>query len=240
MPTHKDDTKPLPDDVAFEPGRGQRILRDASWLEGRRQQAQGFGAGGSSVADASSTGREGRELGGTRDTDRGGAEAHGSVEQLRGLFAPGPGDPKWSSIVSAAPWLAPALGEPTKRLNPRFVEWLMGLPIGWTEVVDGRQTAPTGNDQQGRHPQTCAACRVAKWRELLQMRIAECIGAAPPGLFKADHQNMQESQLSEGDRQVECEKAMALRRHRLRAIGNGGVPLTTAVAFAGLARRVNS
>jgi hypothetical protein len=22
----------------------------------------------------------------------------------------------------------------TKRLNPRFVEWLMGFPIGWTEV----------------------------------------------------------------------------------------------------------
>lgn len=42
------------------------------------------------------------------DGDRGGAETHGSVEQLRSLFAPGPGDPSWPDILRNQPWLAPA------------------------------------------------------------------------------------------------------------------------------------
>lgn len=40
----------------------------------------------------------------------GGAQAHGSVEQLRRpLFAPGPSDPAWAGIIAAHPELAPAL-----------------------------------------------------------------------------------------------------------------------------------
>ena len=32
------------------------------------------------------------------------------------------------------------MGNPKLRLNPRFVEWLMGLPIGWTEIPTAKRT----------------------------------------------------------------------------------------------------
>lgn len=38
----------------------------------------------------------------------GGAETHGSIEQLCSLFAPGPSDPSWPDILRNQPWLAPA------------------------------------------------------------------------------------------------------------------------------------
>lgn len=86
----------------------------------------------------------------------GGSEPHGSASELRGIFAPGPLDARWTGIITDSPHLAPAL-EPGVRV----------LAHGFAWVVD-------------------------------------------------------ES-----------------RRHQLRAIGNGGVPLCSAVAFGILARRVS-
>lgn len=37
---------------------------------------------------------------------------------------------------------APAPADDAQRLNPRFVEWMMGLPVGWvTDVVASRSHA---------------------------------------------------------------------------------------------------
>lgn len=38
----------------------------------------------------------------------GGAQAYGSVSQFCGIFAPGPGDPRWAGIIADEPWRAPA------------------------------------------------------------------------------------------------------------------------------------
>lgn len=54
-------------------------------------------------------------------------------------WPPGPDDERWSWICERRPDLAPAVSEvpfDEPRLNPRFVEWLMGFPIGWTEIPD--------------------------------------------------------------------------------------------------------
>jgi len=61
------------------------------------------------VADTSITRLEGRELGSACDGNRGGAQTHGSTSQLRGLFAPGPADQRWSGIVSQWREFSPAL-----------------------------------------------------------------------------------------------------------------------------------
>ena len=70
----------------------------------------GSGGAGANVADTSRPGRQGRELGTALHRNRGGQETHGPVEQLRpALFAPGPADTRWRTIIDASPWLAPAL-----------------------------------------------------------------------------------------------------------------------------------
>lgn len=106
------------------------------------------------------------------------------------LFAPGPTDERWPAIIEQAPWLAPAIAaspeEPEKRrLNPRFVEWLMGWPIGWTEEQDGKAQITSGRDNKERNTEACTACGVARWRGLLQVRLAQQFDAPPPRLFKA-------------------------------------------------------
>jgi len=101
-----------------EPGREQ----------GRSDAAERRGA----VADSGSPRQQGRELGTTRNGNRGGQEAHRPTEQLRRpFFAPGPADARWPAILREWPWLAPALG---RRLNPMFGEFLMGWPIGWADA----------------------------------------------------------------------------------------------------------
>jgi site-specific DNA-cytosine methylase len=48
------------------------------------------------------------------------------------LFPPGPDDAEaWEAVLKVRSDLAPAIDG---KLNPRFVEWLQGFPIGWTEV----------------------------------------------------------------------------------------------------------
>lgn len=125
-----------------------------------------------------------REPGGARRWVEGGAAA-----ELRAapLFAPGPSDPAWAGIIDAAPWLAPALADPSgapgkKRLNPLFGEWLMGWPIGWTGDLNGTQTTTCGADFQGGNSQASATGGITVWRDLLQMRLAELLGEAPRGL----------------------------------------------------------
>lgn len=64
---------------------------------------------GAGVADPGSARRQGRELGRARNGNRGWQEAHGSVTELCGLFAPGPADPDWSDLLEQCPQLAPAV-----------------------------------------------------------------------------------------------------------------------------------
>ena len=68
----------------------------------------GLAGNGEFMAHTSSPRPQGSEQRGTRDTDRGGAEAHGSVSELCGIFAPGPSDSRWPEIIERYPWLAPA------------------------------------------------------------------------------------------------------------------------------------
>lgn len=229
------------------------------------------------VANPSSPRPQGSEHRGTRIDHRGGQEAHGPTSEFCGIFAHGPSDSRWPEIIGAAPWLAPALGIERKRLNPRFVEFLMGLPIGYTE--DGCETQTSGNDQQGRNTQARAARGVAQWKELCQVRLNEIIEATSPRLQQADgcgntvrevshsgahrerrniehstkavcdlrndcadsppeqNKDLLETGMSERIREDQCEQAMENRANRLRALGNGVVPLCAAAAFIVLARR---
>jgi DNA (cytosine-5)-methyltransferase 1 len=70
----------------------------------------------STVADSSSPRPQGRELDGARNDAGGGQEAHGSVSELCGAFAPGPSDPRWPAILEDAPYLAPAIAAGSVRV----------------------------------------------------------------------------------------------------------------------------
>lgn len=116
-----------------------------------------------------------------------------AVAELCGapLFAPGPLDPRWAGIVQSAPWLAPAIADPSgdgskRRLNPRFAEWLMGWPIGWTENLNAKNTITCPGDQPGSHSQAGTTCGICQWRELLQMRLKELAAAPSRGLQQAN------------------------------------------------------
>ena len=77
------------------------------------------------------------------------------------LFPPGPGERgRWAAILAGHPELAPAVG---RKLNPRFVEWLMNWPINWTSVVQlthedvlalwrGDDPETSGAGQRAREP----------------------------------------------------------------------------------------
>ena len=78
-------------------------------LKRRRPEGRdGSGSGSAELAHPSSPRPQGREQPGTRISHRGGAQTHGPVEQLCGLFAPGPSDPRWAGIIERFPYLAPA------------------------------------------------------------------------------------------------------------------------------------
>jgi DNA (cytosine-5)-methyltransferase 1 len=90
---------------------GEREPHDEDGAESRQRARDCAGGASGIMADACIQGHEGRELGRTRDIDRGGAEAHGPTAELRSLpiFAPGPTDPRWSGILRDRPDLSPAV-----------------------------------------------------------------------------------------------------------------------------------
>lgn len=55
----------------------------------------------------------------------GGQEAHGPTEQLCGLFAPGPSDPRWGPIIAAEPWRAPAISKETESVLCRVADGMV-------------------------------------------------------------------------------------------------------------------
>lgn len=83
---------------------------------------------------------------------------------------------RWEAVLGRP---APAPTEPTgkggaHRLSPRFVEWLMGLPVGWvtdTDTTRNEQLKALGN---GVVPQQAAAAI----RHLLGVRAAALAGQA--------------------------------------------------------------
>lgn len=105
-------------------GRHQRRA-EPSGEQGRPDAAEC----GCAVANTSSTGQQGCELGRTCTGNWGGAQAHGSASQLCGLFAPGPSDPRWAGIIAGQPWLAPAIDKETESL-------LRGTPDGLARKLD--------------------------------------------------------------------------------------------------------
>lgn len=89
-------------DLARQSGKDQRS-------HGSEQRAS-FNCGCGSVADTGSSGCKGLEQRRALPSHWGGAQAHGSTEQLCSpLFAPGPNSPDWPGIIRDFPWLAPAL-----------------------------------------------------------------------------------------------------------------------------------
>lgn len=101
------------------------LTLSASEVGASHQRDRWFCFAWRSVADASSARWQGRELGDALHADRGGQEAHGPASELRGLFALGPADQRWSSILAEHPELAPAL-EPDFRQLVDGVAFDMG------------------------------------------------------------------------------------------------------------------
>ncbi|MCU4119354.1 DNA cytosine methyltransferase [Variovorax sp. N23] len=107
---------------------GQRCMEEQGGA--RRGECGGDAVGrlevvGGSLADPSGTRCQGRELGRTRACNGGGQEAHGPASELRGVFSPGPADPRWGAILAKHPELAPAL-EPTFRCVVDGLAFSMG------------------------------------------------------------------------------------------------------------------
>ncbi len=268
--------------------RQERIdrSRGSQGHDGSREANGGTGIAIEALADPGSEGRQRSEQRRTRIDNRGGQEAHGPTSELcdaLGIFAPGPNDTRWPDIIEQLPWLAPALPGASGEniLNPRFVEWLMGVPIGWTEELNGStEDACIANIQVG-NSQTRATRSISVWREMLHLRLNEIFRPASQGLSKprrcadfmqevssrgrqegrnlvnefrkecnlrnlsfdiyagqkSECEAVQKPGMPEGTWASECEKAMGNRIHRLRALGNGVVPLQAATAFVTLMRR---
>ena len=92
---------------------------------------------------------------GDRPADGARAAAHAEGDEQRERPEPGPVRPEpWDGAARFGPYQpavdrwAAILGRPAPdpltdgRLNPQFVEWMMGLPAGWvTDIVDSRAKA---------------------------------------------------------------------------------------------------
>jgi DNA (cytosine-5)-methyltransferase 1 len=102
---------------------GHRDVLAASSVQGGEPDAGRAGGGRAGVP----------VCGGLR---RPGEQAPPRIAAVVGPWPPPPRDPDWRDVVAADASLAPWVdvgGEP--RVNPTFVEWLMGFPRGWTEGV---------------------------------------------------------------------------------------------------------
>ena len=109
--------------------------RDSRWQ--RQQGIPASADAGKPMADACGKRWGGRDHGYDAQ-DEGEIQAPGSrcaMGDTAGeipVWPPAPGDRDgWGRVVAMRPDLAPAVDG---KLNPRFVEWLMGLPVGWTEI----------------------------------------------------------------------------------------------------------
>jgi len=151
-------------DPLADPGNGQ-LQEQRRGPEGRT----GIGPAGENVPDARELahaecvrredgGRMYRGIPATpnrEDGREGGQTLRERAEQLPD-FAPGPSDTRWPEIIQRWPDLAPALGG---RLGPRFVEFLMGFPIGYTEIKyayateTGPSTCTVLGVRSGAYPQ---------------------------------------------------------------------------------------
>lgn len=80
---------------------------------GARSRSVESERGCSILADTSSAGLQ-RRGGGNGLNETGREKQNGSISECRGLFAPGPSDPRWAGILDRFPEVAPAL-EPTFR-----------------------------------------------------------------------------------------------------------------------------
>ena len=49
---------------------------------------------------------------------------------------------RWTALLSEAVYHLAQEGDRSLRLNPEWVEWLMGFPPKWTEIPSGRQNRP--------------------------------------------------------------------------------------------------
>ena len=123
-----------PDNDGTSAGEGGRSVRISQKLRGSKESAgngQSEGASDSRIAYADSKGLQGSPSRGSETQTRG----HGHAEQGVGAFVYwgkyAPAITRWELTLGR---LAP---EPTierndkRRLNPQFVEWMMGLPDGW-------------------------------------------------------------------------------------------------------------
>ncbi|MFB7761477.1 DNA cytosine methyltransferase [Streptomyces xiamenensis] len=109
---------------------GERRLPAPGQAQGRRARPDTGGRGGAPAAHADRDGREEQQwgepgVGARRDAD-------GRGPQRWGRF--GPAIARWEAATGRpAPWATDDRG----RLNPAFVEWMMGLPAGWVTAVPG-------------------------------------------------------------------------------------------------------
>jgi len=124
-------------------GRGERpasvermgsASEGSGWETGAARQEFGTGSVGN-AADTAGSGSQGRS---DQDGDNSEASGQRSSESARGSGEPvdwgkyAPAIRRWEAVLDRA---APAPTTPGRndrpRLNPQFVEWMMGLPDGW-------------------------------------------------------------------------------------------------------------
>lgn len=157
-------------DPACESSRQVEHAFIGGWREGSRRPEVAFSQSERNDADHGSTPSEpsvcladpcsaGSQRGEQRiacDRNRGGQETHGSVEQLRCVFAPGPSDSRWPAILERFPWLAPATES-----------GVHGMVDGTALVVDESRTNQLRAGGNGAVPLAAAAAFVLLARRVM-------------------------------------------------------------------------
>lgn len=125
-------------------------IRQEQGRDAGREETGRLGNGDEVLADASSPGRQGRELGGACNRDRGGGRKH--MDQLANFVAYSP----QAQPTRDGPQSSPITPASRRRLNPVFVEWLMGWRLNWTAI----------------EPHACGSAATALWRRRLAAHLS--------------------------------------------------------------------
>ncbi len=205
---------------------GLRELRESSGRPGQPKAASLLGVEVSALADAQHAGQFGRSA--RHDGNR--SDAPGDdVDGYHPLFPPGPGDiAAWRAILERWPDLAPALENPTRYREHRQARDDGGRGRGVSEAGDADVRDVEHAADALQHPEREEPEDSERGRAQLEARTL----TAGSGLDLDQGQAATESTV----RGVAHE--LAPRVDRLRACGNGVVPLAAAVAFCTLADRL--
>lgn len=156
---------------------GRENIGGRSEMADAECERRGQGAGGISE-EPSETEPEARrdKLGDTKRT----TDAR-TFRQSKTPWPPSPGDfERWAAVRRRSSWLAPAIDG---KLNPTFVEWLMGFPPFYT--LPGEHGHET-QSQKGCSPEEGPEIHKSSGDGLLPLQNIRSARTAPPGLRRGD------------------------------------------------------